>query len=358
MTPQLRFPTFEIPGLPERPDWWQVRVDEITQTVKGVRKGHAEQIATSAAGLPVWAVAYGAPRAAPGTATWAIGSSSRDVASYKTGEGGPQVVMLVAGVHAAEPEAVAGTLNLVSLLETGCDLRGTARPHLVELAAKYRLVLLPCVNMDGRAVSPDHLRGATKEQFVAASQGVWLDGTNVGYPDCKQYAPLPLEKVRHPGGYPNADGYNIMHDCCPGDLRTDEARGLLKLVADEQADLVLHMHSHSAGGQCLGVPLLAYPLHVERAHAYKQRVHDALDAAGLRPAPVHPKTQRGGINLVTACMMASGALSMTFEQSATADWTFDEALETFYVTVETYLEWGLKEPFAPRQAVARGKTEG
>lgn len=357
MSAKLRYERYEIPGLVERPDWWQVRVDEITAAVKSAKTGEVHQIATSAAGLPVWAVCYGPPRARAGTATWAIGSNSRNVASYKTAEGGPQVVVLAAGVHAAEPEAIVGTLNLIALMETGKDLRGKARPALVDLAAKYRLVILPCVNMDGRAVSPDHLRGATMDQFRIASQGTWTDGSQIGYPGCKEYAPLPLERVGHPGGYPNADGYNIMHDCAPGDLRTDEARGLLKLVGDEQADLVLHLHSHSIGGQVLGVPLLAYPLHVERAHAYKQRIHDALAAAGLRPAPVHPMHQRGGLNLVSACTMASGGLSFTFEQSATDEWTFDEALETFYVTVETVLAWGLKEPFSPRAVAAGGKTE-
>ena len=354
---KLRFSPCKIEGLVDRPHWWQVRVDEIGRAVRAVRKGQVRQIASTPGGFAVWAVAYGPPQAPIGTATWALGSASRNLASYRTSEGGPQVVMLVAGVHAAEAEAVVGVANTISLLETGRDLRGVERPGLVELAGRYRLILLPCVNMDGRAVSPDHLRGASEEDFVRASQGAWTDGTNVGYPECKEYAPLPLEKVAHPGGYPNADGYNIMHDCCPGDLRTDEARGLLKLVADEQADLVLHMHSHSIGGQVLGASLLAYPLHVERCHAYKQRVHDALAEAGLRPAPVHPIHQRGGINLTLACTMASGALAITFEQSATADWTFDEALETFYVTVETYLRWGLTEPFSPREIAARGKTE-
>jgi len=27
----------------------------------------------------------------------------------------------------------------------------------------------------------------------------------------KEYFPLPLAKVSYPGGYPNADGFNIMH---------------------------------------------------------------------------------------------------------------------------------------------------
>ena len=357
MPAKIRFERCEIPGLVPRPAWWQVRNEEIAAAVKGVKTGEVYEIARSVYGFPVHAVAYGPPRAKPGTATWAIGSNSRNVASYRTSEGNPQVVVLVCGVHAAETEATAGAVNLMALLETGRDLRGKERPGLVELAGRYRLVILPCVNMDGRAVSPDHLRGASMQDFVRASQGAWLDGRNIGYPDCKEYSPLPLDRVAHPGGYPNGAGYNIMHDCCPGDMRTAEAAGVLKLVADEQADLILHLHSHSIGGQVLGASFLAYPLHVVRAHAYKQHVYDALAAAGLRPAPVHPLTQRGGIGLCGACAMASGGLSVTFEQSATAEWSFEEALETFYVALETFLRRGLSEPFSPRALVARGKTE-
>ncbi|MBN2583902.1 MAG: hypothetical protein JXL80_12615, partial [Planctomycetes bacterium] len=320
-------------------------------------KGDVREVATTPGGFPVWAVSYGPPQARPGTATWGIGSSSRNTASYRTSENDPQVIMLVCGVHGAEAESVAGAVNMLSLLETGHDLCGNERPQLLDLIARYRLVILPCVNMDGRAVSPDHLRGADADQFRRASQGYWADGTDIGYPGCKEHAPLPLDRVAHPGGYPNADGYNIQHDCCPGDLRTPEAQGLLKLVADEQADLVLNMHSHSIGGQILGASLLAYPLHVQRIHTYKQRIHDALDAKGLRPAPVYPIEQRGGIGINTACVMASGGMAVTFEQSAIADWTFEEALEVHYTVIETFLEWGLKEPFSPRQVVARGRTE-
>ncbi|NLX58416.1 MAG: hypothetical protein GXY74_04930 [Phycisphaerae bacterium] len=357
MSAGQRYDRFEIPGLQRRPDWWQVRPEEVTTAVEAAAKGEVRRIATTPGGFPVWAVAYGPPQARPGTATWGIGSNSRTMASYRTSENDPQVVMLLCGVHGAETESVAGAVNMLSLLETGRDLKGNPRPHLLDLMSRYRVVILPCVNMDGRAVSPDHLRGADLDQFRRASQGYWTDGTEIGYPACKEYAPLPLERVGHPGGYPNADGYNIQHDCCPGDLRTPEARGVLKLVADEQADLVLNLHSHTIGGQVLGDSLLAYPLHVHRVHVYKQRVFDALEAKGLRPAPVYPIEQRGGINLNTACVMASGGLTVTFEQSAAAEWSFDEVLEIHYTVIETFLEWGLKEPFSPRQIVARGQTE-
>jgi predicted deacylase len=358
MSARMEFERYEIPGLAPRPAWWQVRNEEIIAAAQGAKKGQAFEIARSVCGFPVHAVAYGPPRAKPGTATWASASNSRNPAAYKTNEEGPQVVMIVCGTHAAEVEAVAGAVNLLALLETGKDLRGQARPKLVELAAKYRLLIVPCLNMDGRAITPDHLKGATEAQALIANQGAWKDGRPIGYPECKEWAPLPLDRVAHPGGYPNGDGYNIQHDADPAHSQTKEAAGLVKLVSDEQADLVLLMHSHEIGGQVLGAPLLDYPLHVERTHAYKQRVFDALQAAGLRPGPVHKKDQRGGLCLNCSCTMASGALAVTFEQGYMADYSFEEALETFYLTVETFLEWGQKERFSPRLPTARGQTEG
>lgn len=357
MAERVTFERFEYPGLQPCPDWWRVRVDEIDAAAMAVEAGEVARVAVTPNGHSVWAVSYGPPQAQPGTGTWAIASNSGTVGAYKTDPDGPQVVVLVCCVHGAEPESTAGAMNLISLMETGQDLRGTERPELVELAANYRLVILPCVNMDGRDVSPDTLRGASQEDFVRASQGMWADGTSVGYPTCKKYSPLPLEQLQHPGGYPNGDGYNIMHDACPGDLRTAEATGLLKLIADEQADLIVHLHSHSIGGRVLHPSMLGYPLHAGRIHAYQQRVHDALDGAGLRPADVLGPGGLSGINLVTASSMASGGLALTHEQSATDGWTFDEAVEEFYVVLETFLRHGLDEPFSPREAVARGRTE-
>jgi len=357
MTAAVKFERFECEGLQECPAWWRVRPEQIDAAAAAVEGGEVAKVAVTPGGRNVWAVMYGPPRALAGTGTWAIASNSGSVDAYKTNEDGPQTVVLVCCVHGAEPEATAGAMNLIQLMETGRDLRGVERPGLVELASNYRLVILPCVNMDGRAVSPDTLRGASKEDFVRASQGVWADGTAVGYPVCKKFSPLPLEKVRHPGGYPNGDGYNIMHDACPGDLRTAEAAGLLKLIADEQADLIVHLHSHGVGGRILHPSMLGYPLHAERIYAYQQRVHDAVDAAGLRPEAVLGRGGLSGINLVTASAMASGGLSMTYEQPASDGWTFEEVTEEFYVVLETFLTHGLDERFSPRQAVARGRTE-
>ena len=345
---KYKFERFPTPGLVERPSWWKVRPDEITAIVKSVKKGTFSKIAATPAGFPVWAVIYGGTPPKQGTSTWASGADSGNPLTYYTkGAGGMQTVMILASPHGAEPEGTAGSVNLITLLETGKDLLGNSHPELVNLISKYRLIIIPCLNMDGRSVSPDHLKGIDDISFVRASQGVWKNGTTIGYPQCKGYQPLPIDNVQHPGGYVNSEGYNLMYDVVPGQLQ-NEGKGLFDLAAREQVDLMLNWHSHQIGPRIMGASQLAYPLHVQRTRQYQQLVHDALDKAGLRPTPVLPENSRSGLNLNTALTFVTGGLALTFEQPTAAGWTFEESLNIFYKTVETFLENGLKEPFAPR----------
>lgn len=46
----------------------------------------------------------------------------------------------------------------------------------------------------------------------------------------------PLERVGYPGGYPNAEGYIIMHDATPGDLRTAAEAAILRLCSRWRVD--------------------------------------------------------------------------------------------------------------------------
>ena len=128
----------------------------------------------------------------------------------------------------------------------------------------------------------------------------------------------------------------------------------MKLAADEQVDLIMNMHSHGMGARMLGQTIMCYPLHHTRTVAYQQRVHDALQEAGLRPAPVM-KPGKGALNINSALAMACGGLPLTFEYPTGDEWSFDELLEHSYVVLRCMLEHGLSEPFAPREAVARGR---
>ena len=221
-----RFKPIEIPGLAPRPDFWKVRPQEIMDLcARATKCSRKEVIAHTPLGYPVYALFYGDFNDAPPQTNWSAGSSST---TWKNYMGNPppakQTFLFVAGIHGAEPECVAGAMNLIQLLETGADFRGRANPALLDLISKYRFIVVPCANMDGRAISPDHLHGLGWHDFRAASQGTWKDGSLIGWRGSKSWFPLPLDKVGYPGGYPNADGFNIMHDAAPGHIRTAEGR--------------------------------------------------------------------------------------------------------------------------------------
>ena len=265
-----------------------------------------------------------------------------------------QTVCLLAGIHGAEPEGVAGVLNVISLLERGCDLRGREEPELLDLLRAYRLVILPCVNMDGRAISPDHLRGCSFEEFRDASQGSWADGSLIGWLGSKEYFPLPLDRVRFPGGYPNSEGYNIMHDASPGNLRTAEAKGVLETVEAYEVDFLLNLHSGSEVPMVCVPGNLNYPENIRRGRRICQACHTALAEAGLRPsASGLPAEASNALTLNTLITLASGALALTVELPARGPATFDERLDAQYVILKTALADGLRTPFADRERLIR-----
>ena len=150
-----KFKPYDI-VLEPRPDWWKVRLPEIDAELAKITKGRVETILEC---KNMKAVFYNEkPFPVPDT-RWTIAASSSDPDRYKTSGYDPQCIMLIAGVHGAEAEGVITILNLISLLETGKDLRGAERPELCGLLEQYRLVMIPCSNPDGRELSPDHMKG-------------------------------------------------------------------------------------------------------------------------------------------------------------------------------------------------------
>ena len=359
-----RFKPIELPGLEPRPDFWKVRPQEIIDICERATKcSRREIIAHTPLGYPVYALFYGDFPDAPPQTNWSAGASST---TWKNYMGNPpaakQTFLLLAGVHGAEPECVAGTMNLIQELETGRDFRGKTHRELTDLIAKYRFIIVPCANMDGRAISPDHLRGVVWHDFRAASQGMWKDGSLVGWRGSKSWFPLPLDKVSYPGGYPNADGYNIMHDATPGDIRTAEARGILNLVARWRVDAVLNGHSYEHALSAITPSAVDLPAKVERVNAISDRINAAIHAAGLRAGKIGAnRTPTSTINLNTVLALASGALTLTLECSVSFDrpikppkvkptrtYTFDELMEPLFIAVREYLADGLNRPFLVR----------
>lgn len=348
----MKFAQYQIPGLVERPDWWQVRPAEITSIASNVSKGKHQIIATTPNGHPISAVYYGDFPPPPQVNNWSSATCSTKPETYNTRHDQQQTIVFCAGIHGAEAEGVAAAVNLISLLETGVDLRGNERPKLMQLMSNYRFIIIPCANMDGRAISPDHLQGASFEDFRKASQGYWPDGSLIGWPGCKEWFPLPLDKVAYPGGYPNGEGFNIMHDACPGNLRTAEATAILKLTEAEQVDLFLNVHS------CISEPFICepsamnFPANIANAYRLRDLADAAWIQAGLRQKPVtRSKHVRNGVNLNNAITLNCGALAITFESTICNDCSFTDLLEMEYVLLEALLEDGLTNRFADRDAI-------
>lgn len=347
----MLFERYEIDTLESRPEWWKVRVEEIEAFCAGIKKGFTETIATSPSGYPVQAVYYNCESLSDPGVNWSAAASSSAPEKFKSSPAEKQTVVLCAGIHGAEPEGVVALLNVISLLEYGVDLRGKNNDKLLALLNEYRVIILPCVNMDGRSICPDHLRKATYEQFRKASQGAWSNGDFINWRESKEYFPLPLDKVEFPGGYPNGDGYNIMHDCA--NPRTAEAAAIIKLLEAQQTDLFLNLHSCESGPFLITPSCFNYQMHVERGEKLRLLVLNENRKRG------QTKQQKGGtnfsqtINLNTKATMLSGALALTFESSVNAEKGFDELLEIHYTLFETVLADGLMSPFAPRSEIIK-----
>jgi hypothetical protein len=171
-----------------------------------------------------------------------------------------------------------------------------------------------------------------------------------------------MDKVSFPGGYPNSEGYNIMHDASPGDIRTEEARAILKLASRWRVDAVLNGHSYESAPSVIRHSSIDVPANEVRCGEIAARINAAVYAAGLRRNPVGlEKEGVARINLNTMIAMASGALALTLECSVSYDradrpelkgprrkYSFEELMEPLFISVREYLADGLERPFLVR----------
>ena len=337
------------------PSWWKTDLKEVGACLATVRQGKVEELARSPGGRPVFAVAYGPAPVVRATSNFSGAMGCGDPKAYKD-ESQPQSVIFVAGCHGAEAEAVNGAMNLIQAMETGRDYAGIDRSKLVSLAKRYRLVIIPVLNPDGRARSPASMLGVPPEQAEHINQGTWKDGTPVGWPACKRYQPLDPAAVSFLGGYPNDAGYNLMHDATPGDIRSAEVAALLKLVDRERADLILHLHSHSTPGDILPPSHGMLDLQRKRILAYRRRLETFFASRGLEvthiPARDPADTWLCPFNLTSLTSLISGALSPTFEQPDGSNpkhpRDYPTMLEESMAVFELFLKQGLVERFSPR----------
>src|SRR5690606_13828264 len=107
---------------------------------------------------------------------------------------------------------IVGILNLINIIEKGEDLRGRRWDYINENWHRFRIILVPCINPDGRSRVPfDSMVGKTFETMRYYMQGTWKDGSLCGWPGCKKVHPIK-ESVEFLGAYFNDDGVNMLTD--------------------------------------------------------------------------------------------------------------------------------------------------
>jgi len=104
-----------------------------------------------------------------------------------------------------------------------------------------RLLLIPCLNPDGRARVPFEIVPTDPAETVYYKHGQWLDGTPADYITGMRVHPI-LGAVSHMGGYYNDAGVNMYADNYFSPM-SPETAALFRLVDEEAPDLVLLLHT-------------------------------------------------------------------------------------------------------------------
>ena len=305
------------------PDWWQGRPDQARALLRRtVRRGELRVLSRSPGGRPVQVVCYG--KAEPhlrGKANFNSAVAAREPDAYFRRAPGARkrpVLVILAGTHGQEMEGMVAALSAVSVVETGKDLAGRARPELRDTLRRLRLIVIPMANPDGRARCPyDGWVGLPTEEMTRYGQGTRTDGTLYGWPGCKAVHPMRGD-VGIFGAYFDDAGVNLMHDEWHDPMSTT-TKALLRLVAEEGPDLLLNLHGHAAPPAVLQT---AYaPVSVkEQITAFARSYYAELKARSIRHGRV-PRVAPDGpagqcppaLNLTSMCYHAGAAVPITHE---------------------------------------------
>jgi hypothetical protein len=310
----------------EIPVFWKSTLDEVYEYLDTyVKRGKVLEIGRSAGGRPIRAVFYGEPRKGAGTSTFSGALGYGDVRAYRGPDHDKTVYLGLSAVHGGEFEGIVGSVNLISILETGKDLRGNVWPEITAAARQLdRLILIPIVNPDGRVRIPIRMESYWGDDFNIheyLNTGGHADGTIIGWPHVKEFIPMDFKDFGFPGGYPNDAGVNIMHDDFFGD-RQPETQALFDLLASEKPDLVINMHTGAPPGNYF---MRMHRPYAEPAleHVFESlyvKVHTGLALNGLQgtsdPAiEADVSVVSGGLsyNLDAAINLHCGALSVVVE---------------------------------------------
>lgn len=335
------------------PHYWKHSLTDISGELQKVRLGRVSAFAESAGKRDIYLVEYGEKEDFKRQANYGSACGARNVKYYaRKEEDNKPVVMFIAGIHGGEFEGIVGTLNLLRVIETGEDMRGRRWDYIHERWSQYRLLIIPCMNPDGRARVPlDTIAGCTLAELRYYIQGTWKDGSLCGYPGCKAVHPI-LDQVDHLGGYFNDQGINMMHDNFFMPMAPETA-SLMALTDIEAPDFIVGLHG---GGNCTNFILKTdyIPARMGRKiDEFDDRLYESSLRHGLRfkkqtsffDDNVSPPPSFG---LSAALHHISGGISFTYESNQalndTGDtYSYDEILESHLLLFEESLKY-LSQP--------------
>lgn len=343
--------TYQIPQAyleppKEIPDFWISEIDQVTAFLYNtVKKGKIEIIGKSVSGRPIRAVTYGTPRGEKGTSTYSGSLGFGNISSYIGPDYNKKVYMSTAAVHGGEFEGIVGMVNLISVIETGKDLRGREWPEVNEVVKKLdRIVLVPITNPDARARIPARMLkywGTDNRALEYLNTGGNADGSITGWPQVKEHIPVDLSKPGFPGGYPNDNGINLRHDDFFRNPQP-ETKMLYDITARERPDLIVDMHTGAT------YPHLLAPFNLPAVYpafdTLYTKVQTRFNAEGLggkkdpkEKVPV-PSIRTKDFSLEAALNLNCGALSVVFESPSHAFSGLDSKKQPVFLTPDQLLD--------------------
>jgi hypothetical protein len=334
----------------KRPDFWKTRLEEIEIELQKVTRGKSRVLGYSAGSRKIWLAEYGEKPDFKRKSNYnsACGAGNPSYYAQKGDETRP-VVLIAGAAHGCEMEGIVGVLNLINVLETGRDFRGKEWDYIYNNWSRFRILLIPCLNPDGRDRFPfDIVAGETLDTLAHYSLGLWKDGTACKWPECKAIHPV-LDEVSYLGSYYNDHGVNVMHDNFFNPM-ANEAKLILKLADEEAPDFSVLLHgggnNPSHFKQTTYVPFF---LKV-KAHRFEEILYEYLELKDIQHEvqdiiPVDGDTYPPpSFNLSSAIHHVSGGLSLLFESNSGLDagglkLTCDQILDCHLVLFEQMLKF-------------------
>lgn len=328
------------------PGYWKTGLDDIEEAFRLAEKGGRAAVRTlcrSAGGREIRYIEYNPCDDPPHAANYSSACGAGDEKFYIEREGRMPVVLLVGAVHGQELEGVAALCNLVRLIETGTDYREErdrdGEESFARLAENCRLILIPVMNIDGRARIAEirSVYGMTNDEMHYWGQGTWPDGSLCQWPACKSVHPI-LGRCGFLGAYFNDDGVNLMHDNFFSPM-AEETRALLAFCDRVSPDFTVLLHGGSNTTNVLLQPAFA-PIAVNRAVdevAQKVRASAAEEGlrAGISAVPDHNTDKLRSFNLTSAIIHVCGGACSTYESNQGLNeknqMRYDEILRLHYV---------------------------